>query len=155
MDPAAFTTQLSTVTERAVTAETQLASVTTARDAAVASLSTVTGERDAAITARDAATAEVTALTATNAELEAANTAAVAALTSEVTAVLTACGRNTDEIAAEIKDKDATALLTIIQANRAKFAAVIPAGGASNASDLQASSAPTRNNAAFRSPTRG
>lgn len=155
MDPAAFTTQLSTVTERAVTAETQLASVTTARDAAVASLSTVTTERDAAITARDTATAELATATETVVALTAANEAAVTALTSEVTAVLTACGKNTDEIAAEIKDKDATALLTIIQANRAKFAAIIPAGGASNASDLQASSAPVRNNAAFRSPTRG
>jgi hypothetical protein len=154
LNAADFTTQLTSATEGRVRAETNLATVTTERDTArtelattQAAVTTLTGERDtlatnltAAETARDTAVAE--------------RDAVLVVLNSEVSAVLTACGKNTDEIAAAVKDKDATALLSILQDHRAQFAAVIPAGGASKPADTIASAFVRKGTGAFRSPTR-
>lgn len=155
MDLSALTTQLTTAVSERATAQANLAAVTTERDTARTELATVTGERDTARTELATAQTELTAANTTVATLTAANEAAITALSAEAKAVLTACGKSEADIDAELKDKDATALLGVIQANRAQFAAVIPAGGASTAADLASTSKvqPRRTNA-FRSPAR-
>lgn len=119
--------------------QTALGTVTGERDVARSELSTMTGDRDA----------KVTELTTTNASL----VAATAALTKEATTVLTAVGKNTDEISAMTKDKDATALLALIDEHRAAFAGIIPAGGKAKGAD-GTEKARARSNSAFQSASR-
>lgn len=154
MDPAAFTSQLSTVTERAVKAETSLTAITGERDTAVANLATVTGERDTAIANLNTVTGERDTAVASLATAQEAVDAAVAALSAEAKGVLIACGKNEADADAAIKDKDATALLGILTENRAKFAAIIPAGGASKPADTDTKLTARSTAGAFRSPTR-
>lgn len=132
---AQLTTQLTTATSAQAVAETKLSAVTEQVTTLTAQVTALTAERNEATTARQNAEGQLTTLTA---ERDAANTAvatALEALTKEATAVLTACGKSTDEIAAALKDKDCAAVLSILQDNRAQFAAVIPVGGRSTAAD--------------------
>jgi hypothetical protein len=155
MDLSALTTQLTTAVSDGATARANLAMITTERDGLATNLATVTGERDTAITERNTAQTDLATATETVTTLTAAHEAAITALSAEAKAVLTACGKSEADIETELKDKDATALLGIIQANRSQFAAIIPAGGAANSADLASTSkiAPRRTNA-FRSPAR-
>lgn len=149
-----FLTQLTSATEARTRAETQLAAITTERDAATTSLTAVTGERDTAIANLATATTERDTAVASLATAQEAVTAAVAALSTEAKGVLIACGKNEAEADAAIKDKDAAALLAILTENRAKFAAIIPTGGAANAADTNTKLTARPTAGAFRSPTR-
>ena len=150
-----FLTQLTTATEAKTRAEAQVTTLTSERDGLQTQLTAITGERDTAITERNTAQTELATVTGERDTLKTANEAAIAALSTEAKGVLIACGKSEAEADAEVKDKDASALLSILTENRAKFAAVIPAGGASTAADTQLSTAPRRAaGASFRSPTR-
>ncbi|AKU43537.1 hypothetical protein CPT_Seuss11 [Caulobacter phage Seuss] len=134
---AQLTTQLTTATSAQAVAETKLTAATEQVTQLTGQVTQLTTERNEALSAKT--TAE-TALTGVTAERDAANAAvstALTALTAEATAVLTACGKSTDEIALALKDKDCAAVLSILQENRAQFAAVIPAGGRSQAADTK------------------
>lgn len=150
MDLTILTTQLTSAVAGEATAKAQVTTLTAERDAATGQVTTLTAERNDALAAKT--TAE-TALAAVTTERDAATTsvtAAVTALTAEATAVLTACGKSADDIAAALKDKDAPALLTILQENRKHFAAVIPVGGVAKAADTTLdSTAPARRAGAF------
>lgn len=152
MDLTALTTSLTTQTEGRARAEAQVTTLTAQVETANTQITTLTSERDTAITARDTATTELASVKTELETAQAAVAGAVDALTAEVKAVLTALGKNEDEIAAAIKDKDALGLLSIVQEHRAQFAAIIPPGGKSTPADTPALKASSQKVSAFRTP---
>lgn len=155
MDIKDFTTQLTSATEGRVAAETNLATRTTERDTARTELATAQAAVTTLTGERDTIAANLTAAEATRDTAVAERDAVLTALTTEATTVLTACGKNTDEIAAILKDKDATAILSVLQENRSQFAAIVPVGGAARSADTIASARARQGTGAFRSPNRG
>lgn len=135
MDLSVLTTQLTTAVAGEATAKAQVTQLTTERDAAVGQVTTLTTERNDALSAKTTAETNLAAVTAERDAAATSVTAAVTALTAEATAVLTACGKSAADIEAALKDKDAPAILSILQENRKAFAAVIPVGGVANAAD--------------------
>lgn len=129
MDLTVLTTKLSETSALHAVAAADVTRLTATNTELSTNLAAVTSERNDALAAKTTAEANLAAVTTERDALTTSVTAAVTALTSEATAVLTACGKNADEIAVALKDKDATGLLSIIQDNRAQFAAIIPVGG--------------------------